>query len=187
LDNLVETIFTDVVIGFGGILLIYLFSRRKKLKIKSIAFTAIICIVLLELSVLPTVINRITYKELGIDLHSSHNPAKSDNEEFEAYFGEYVTGANVRALLQKIRTHNSLVELGDYSDREDGYKYVIYEGETYKNNINDLINKIRYSKHFRVFVMDENKSESNKADAGYYMSGHIKTIILEITPNKEDN
>lgn len=116
------------------------------------------------------------------------------NEQYENLFGTYVGAANVKALLQKIKTNNTLYGSTSGSDASSMKIWVIFLAENFEGrdttNGNDtmtpIINKIKQSKHYSVNVNNESTSDNeDQGDGkGYHRNGYIKTIVIDYAKNK---
>ena len=110
------------------------------------------------------------------------------NEQYENLFGTYVGAANVKALLQKIKTNNTLYSSSG-SDASSMKIWVIFLAENFEGRdttngngtMTPIINKIKQSKHYSVNVNNESTSDNeDQGDGkGYHRNGYIKTIVID--------
>ena len=105
------------------------------------------------------------------------------NEEYENYFGTYKSAADVKALLQRVKTNNTLWSSTNGNDSSTLKIWVIYNGEAATDKMTGIINKISQSKHYAVNVYNEETSddeENNTDNAGYHKNGYIRTITISL-------
>ena len=117
---------------------------------------------------------------------------EAHNSEYEAYFGDYVSAANTKALLQKIKTNNTLFrsENGTAGETMPVFVKPDYTGGTGNatmDNISTIIGQIRSSRHYKISVPNEATTdvEASVTNAGsldepsYHANGYIKIIRIE--------
>ena len=99
-----------------------------------------------------------------------YSKANVFNEEYEAYMGKNVSAANTKALLQKVRTNNTLAERNEDSD---SYRtiYIYVNGNYYKPT--DIIKEIK--SQYRYYI---NTKE-------YDDEGYIKSIEIAIATQSD--
>ena len=106
------------------------------------------------------------------------------NSPFQGYFGDYVSGSNVRALLTQVQANNSAANRND--EVVGNYIYVV-DGS---NNILTS-SDIRTGKMYTVTYGDESQfTDENGAnsdgtpltsvssDAAYWSNGFLRTIVI---------
>jgi len=110
--------------------------------------------------------------------------AQSQNQQFEAYFGTKVQPGEVKQLLSLIRTNNITGKTADET-KEIG---VIYNG-TLTTDMSTVTNTIISGKTYEVNVLDDSAddkvpsgltSASDSGCTGYYTSGYIKIITIDV-------
>ena len=109
--------------------------------------------------------NSLEYNENTKKFNKYNKKASVFNEEYEAYMGKYMTAANTKALLQKVKTHNTLAETE--ADSEN-YRtiYIYVNGNYYKPT--DIIKEITSQQHYCVNTKE------------YDDEGYIKSIEIAI-------
>ena len=96
------------------------------------------------------------------------------NSPFEGYFGDYVSGSNVRALLTQVQANNSAAQRND--EKIGNYIYVIDDSNTAVTS-----SSIRTGQMYKVHLPDnENYTDDDAAGDSYWSRGYIKTIVVEI-------
>ena len=112
------------------------------------------------------------------------------NEEYENYFGTYKSAADVKALLQRIKTNNTLY--GSTQGADTG-SLKIWVSAPFCNDsaaktangsdkMTAIINSVKQSKHYSINVPNEETSDSeDSADGkGYHRNGYLKTIVINV-------
>ena len=96
------------------------------------------------------------------------------NSPFEGYFGDYVSGSNVRALLTQVQANNSAAQRND--EKIGNYIYVVDDSNTAVTS-----SSIRTGQMYKVHLPDnENYTDDDAAGDSYWSRGYIKTIVVEI-------
>ena len=96
------------------------------------------------------------------------------NSPFEGYFGDYVSGSNVRALLTKVQANNSAAQ--KKKKKIGNYIYVVDD-----SNSPVTSSSIRTGQMYKVHLPDnENYTDDDAAGDSYWSRGYIKTIVVEI-------
>ena len=96
------------------------------------------------------------------------------NSPFEGYFGDYVSGSNVRALLTQVQANNSAAQRND--EKIGNYIYVVDD-----SNSPVTSSSIRTGQMYKVHLPDnENYTDDDAAGDSYWSRGYIKTIVVEI-------
>ena len=116
--------------------------------------------------------------------------AQAQNQQFEAYFGEKKSAADVKALMSLIRSNN-------LTDDTDGEKYIYVYG--IGKTPSEIAKAVKAGKTYNVKVDNDDASDDNlKAAAGsstggqnapsigastpaYYKSGYIKVIHVTLS------
>ncbi len=197
-----EYLYIIPVITLIVFLILFILSKIKKINKKVITLIIIIFMGFIQLSIIFSCIGIIreyyeyNYSKINRNkkLYEEHDGA-SHNSEYEAYFGDIVSAANTKALLQKIKTNNILYSAQRKSTATNMPIYVVYENkkEMYTDPSN-LISLIRSSKHYKVSVYNEETTDEDPESiideekvvlkepedwAGYYSNGYIRTILIE--------
>ena len=103
----------------------------------------------------------------------------SHNSPFEGYFGDYVSGSNVRALLTQVQANNSAAQRND--EKIGNYIYVV-DGSG--NAVTSAT--IRTGKMYDVDLPpNENSTDTDSQGDAYWSNGFIKTIV--VTENTGNN
>ena len=103
------------------------------------------------------------------------------NSPFEGYFGDYVSGSNVKALLTQVQANNSAANIND--EVIGNYIYVVDgDGATITSS------SIKTGKMYYVRLPQadnpETYTDEEKAGSSYWSNGFLKTIeIVENTGN----
>lgn len=103
------------------------------------------------------------------------------NSPFEGYFGDYVSGSNVKALLTQVQANNSAANRND--EVIGNYIYVVDgDGATITSS------SIKTGKMYYVRLPQadnpETYTDEEKAGSSYWSNGFLKTIeIVENTGN----
>ena len=110
------------------------------------------------------------------------------NEEYENFFGTYKSAADVKALLQRVKTNNTLYGSTKGADTGSLKIWVsapfCNDSDAKSTNGSDkmtaIINSVKQSKHYAINVPNEDTSDDEeKADGkGYHRNGYLKTIII---------
>ena len=94
------------------------------------------------------------------------------NSPFTGYFGDYVSGSNVRALLTQVQANNSAAQRND--EKIGNYIYVIDDSNTPVTS-----SSIRTGQMYKVHLPDnENYTDDDAAGDSYWSRGYIKTIVI---------
>lgn len=103
------------------------------------------------------------------------------NSPFEGYFGDYVSGSNVKALLTQVQANNSAANRND--EVIGNYIYVVDGDGTAITSSSIKTGKMYY---VRLPEADnpETYTDEEKAGSSYWSNGFLKTIeIVENTGN----
>ena len=101
------------------------------------------------------------------------------NSPFQGYFGDYVSGSNVRALLTQVQANNSAAQRND--EKIGNYIYVV-DGSG--NAVTSAT--IRTGKMYDVDLpTNENSTDTDSQGDAYWSNGFIKTIV--VTENTGNN
>ncbi len=101
------------------------------------------------------------------------------NSPFQGYFGDYVSGSNVRALLTQVQANNSAAQRND--EKIGNYIYVV-DGSG--NAVTSAT--IRTGKMYDVDLPpNENSTDTDSQGDAYWSNGFIKTIV--VTENTGNN
>ena len=157
-----------------------------------IAGSIIISLVIVSLGIL--VYRRVSGTVTNANLDQQQ--IEAHNSDYEAYFGDYVSAANTKSLLAKIKTNNTLFVANSESTDEMVPVYVNFVPKgtgttaTITGTMTTVTKEIKSSKHYKIEVNDENISKETpkiKNDGtldvpgdtnGYYQNGYIKTIKI---------
>lgn len=94
------------------------------------------------------------------------------NSPFEAYFGDYVSGSNVKALLTQITANNSAANRNDEAT----------------GNVISVINEsgdpvtsssIRTGKMYKVGYPDNEEYSDTEDGTRFWSNGYVKTIVIK--------
>ncbi len=94
------------------------------------------------------------------------------NSPFEGYFGDYVSGSNVKALLTQITANNSAANRNDEAT----------------GNVISVINEsgdpvtassIRTGKMYKVGYPDNEDYSDTEDGTRFWSNGYVKTIVIE--------
>ena len=141
-----------------------------------IAGSIIISLVIVSLGIL--VYRRVSGTVTNANLDQQQ--IEAHNSEYEAYFGDYVSAANTKALLAKIKTNNTqyvananstdeLVPIFIIFHAKDSSKVKGISQDTVTKEIGKVISNIQSSKHYKIYVSGEGIS----ADAGTVTNGTL--------------
>lgn len=103
------------------------------------------------------------------------------NSPFEGYFGDYVSGSNVKALLTQVQANNSAANRND--ETVGNYIYVVDGNGAAITSSSIKTGKMYY---VRLPIADnpETYTDEEKAGSSYWSNGFLKTIeIVENTGN----
>ena len=101
------------------------------------------------------------------------------NSPFQGYFGDYVSGSNVRALLTQVQANNSAAQRND--EKIGNYIYVVDDSG---NAVTSAT--IRTGKMYDVDLPpNENSTDTDSQGDAYWSNGFIKTIV--VTENTGNN
>ena len=108
---------------------------------------------------------------------------QAHNSPFEGYFGNNVSGSNVRALITQVNANNNSAradnnELGNFifvvtPTSSGGSSYTLLTSSNVKTG-----------KTYNVSILSDTQSDTwtsgavGEADAGYWKNGFIKTIVV---------
>ena len=152
------------------------------------------------------------YEEKRAQEYSTNKKFQQENNnfEYESYFGDYVSAANAKALLAKIKSNNTLY-IANYAATDEYVPvYVVFKTMDSEEKIytkpTEVIKQIKSSKHFLIKVYDENiteeepefeKNEENDENnentkklktpidwSGYYSNSYIRVILIEEVENR---
>ena len=172
-----EYFIIEVVLELIVYFILFALSKFKKRGI------GIIVIILLLIGILffniRNLLNSVDYVDTSTMIIEAHN------SDFEEYCGEYVSSLNTKNLISKVSIYNSEESSKSISDSRK--IYIVYNDEAYENNLEELLKKISVSKHYRIYPLNNEKSNNIDSDAGYYENGYIKTIIIEDVKSKTNN
>ena len=168
----IENIFEFIIY-----LILFVLSKFKKRSI-GIIVTILSCIVISFFSVVH-IWNSIDYVDTSTMVVEAHN------SDFEEYYGEYVSASNTKTLISKVKIYNIEESAKDIIDLRK--MYIMYNDEVYEDNLEELLKKITTSKHYKIYTLNNEKSNVDDTDAGYYKNGYIKTIVIEDAKNKASN
>lgn len=104
------------------------------------------------------------------------------NSPFENYFGNNVSGSNVRALISAINNNNRTAQSNDES--VGNYIFVkINDGTASTFNATISAADIRTSKNYTVALGGDSSkfNDETTADAAYWTNGYIKYITITET------
>lgn len=102
----------------------------------------------------------------------------SHNSPFESYFGNTVSGANVKALFTKITSNNNAAGA---NDEIIGNK--IYTIDASNQPVTAA--NIKTGRTYTVRLADgEQYSDVENDNATYWANGYIKTIVIQVNQNK---
>ena len=94
------------------------------------------------------------------------------NSPFQGYFGDYVSGSNVRALLTQVQANNSAALRND--EKIGNYIYVV-DGS--RNAVTSA--SIRTGRMYDVDLpANENYTDNDQQGDAYWSNGFIKTIVV---------
>lgn len=94
------------------------------------------------------------------------------NSPFQSYFGNSISGSNVRALITSVNANNQSASV---DDEEIGNKIYLIDG----SNNAVTSSSIRTGRTYNVNLPDnENYSDTDKAGDAYWKNGYIKTIVI---------
>lgn len=100
------------------------------------------------------------------------------NSPFEAYFGNSISGSNVKALFQKITSNNNAAGA---SDEIIGNKIYTIDG----SNQTVTSSSIKTGRTYTVRLADNDLYSDVEEDGStYWANGYIKTIVIQVNANK---
>lgn len=135
-----------------------------------IAGAILVSILIVGLGVI--IYNNVSGIASGTNLDSQEITAH--NSPFEGYFGDYVSGSNVRALITQVQANNSAAQRND--EKIGNYIYVIDDSNTAVTS-----SSIRTGQMYKVHLPDnKNYTDDDAAGDSYWSRGYIKTIVVEI-------
>ena len=210
------TVITDIIALFGDIyilwfapipitiifLVIFLSSRKGNNKDILSVFLLVLIIVSMIFNTLKVVqgMENYYYKEnRNAEDNIEEKEVDAHNSEYEAYFGDRVSAANTKALLQKIKTNNTLYEA---NGNVDDIMPICVVFKPYNSNqkiidykMNSIISLIKSSRHYKISVYNEEttdedpefeRDEENSVKlkipedlSGYYSNGYIRVVLIE--------
>ena len=96
----------------------------------------------------------------------------SHNSPFQSYFGNSVSGSNVRALITSVNANNNSASV---NEEEIGNKIFLVDDK----NAAVTSSSIKTGRTYKV-SLPENENYSDKEEAGdaYWKNGYIKTIVI---------
>ena len=142
-----------------------------------IAGAILVSILIVGLGVI--IYNNVSGIASGTNLDSQEITAH--NSPFEGYFGDYVSGSNVKALLTQVQANNSAANRND--EVVGNYIYVVDGDGTAITSSSIKTGKMYY---VRLPEADnpETYTDEEKAGSSYWSNGFLKTIeIVENTGN----
>ena len=94
------------------------------------------------------------------------------NMNFENYFGNNVSGSQVRSLMQNIQTNNR--QAISQNEEVGNLIYVRLDGEDITNS-----SEIKIGKRYRVNTAQSNKlNNKEEYGAGYWKNGYLKSVEI---------
>ena len=101
------------------------------------------------------------------------------NSPIESYFGDQVTGSNVRALITYVNGINRTAQAND--NTIGNYIYLkTTNSNIAASNAQVTSSNIRTGRSYRVYLStDERFSDEEADDSAYWKSGFIKTIYID--------
>lgn len=100
----------------------------------------------------------------------------SHNSPFEGYFGDYVSGSNVKALFTQVQANNNAAAA---NDEKVGNHIYMQKGTSGSATGAIASSDIKTGKTYKVYVSNENLSDTDSAGDGYWKNGFLKTIVIE--------
>ena len=147
-----------------------------------IAGAILVSILIVGLGVI--IYNNVSGIASGTNLDSQEITAH--NSPFEGYFGDYVSGSNVRALITQVQANNSAAQRND--EVVGNYIYVVDDtGKILSSS------DIRTGQMYKVTygdksVFSDEGGDNNgdpvtgtmANDAGYWSNGYLRTIVVTV-------
>ena len=101
------------------------------------------------------------------------------NSPFTGYFGDYVSGSNVRALINYVNGINRTAQAND--DVIGNYIYLkAADTSIASNNAQVTASNIKTGRSYHVYISEDNKfSDEEDDNAAYWSNGYIKTIYID--------
>lgn len=106
----------------------------------------------------------------GANLDASEITAH--NSPFEGYFGDYVSGSNVKALLTQVQANNSAANRND-----EAVGNVITVVDEDGNTVTS--SSIRTGKMYKVGYPDNENYSDTDEEARFWSNGYIKRIVIK--------
>ena len=132
-----------------------------------IAGAILISILIVTLGVI--IYNNVSGIASGTNLDSQEITAH--NSPFEGYFGNYVSGSNVKALLTQVQANNSAANRND-----EAIGNVISVIDKDGNAVTS--SSIRTGKMYTVGYPNNEEYSDETEDARFWSNGYIKTIVV---------
>ena len=132
-----------------------------------IAGAILISILIVTLGVI--IYNNVSGIASGTNLDSQEITAH--NSPFEGYFGNYVSGSNVKALLTQVQANNSAANRND-----EAIGNVISVIDKDGNAVTS--SSIRTGKMYTVGYPNNEEFSDETEDARFWSNGYIKTIVV---------
>ena len=132
-----------------------------------IAGAILISILIVTLGVI--IYNNVSGIASGTNLDSQEITAH--NSPFEGYFGDYVSGSNVKALLTQVQANNSAANRND-----EAIGNVISVIDKDGNAVTS--SSIRTGKMYTVGYPNNEEFSDETEDARFWSNGYIKTIVV---------
>ena len=96
------------------------------------------------------------------------------NSPFEGYFGNYISGSNVKALITQVQANNSAAQR---NDEETGNKITLYSDDNATTTLDT--SKIRTGKMYIVSYPTNEDYSDTDASARFWSNGYIKSIVIK--------
>ena len=100
----------------------------------------------------------------------------SHNSPFEGYFGDYVSGSNVKALFTQVQANNNAAAA---NDEKIGNFIYMKKGTGGSATTDITASAIKTGKTYKVYVANENLADGEDDGKGYWKNGYLKTIVIE--------
>lgn len=95
------------------------------------------------------------------------------NSPFEGYFGNYISGSNVKALITQVQANNSAAQR---NDEETGNKITLYSDQNATTVLNT--SDIRTGKMYIVEYPSNEDYSDTEDGARFWSNGYIKSIVI---------
>lgn len=100
------------------------------------------------------------------------------NQPFESYFGDHISGTNVKALLSKVNANNRTAEAND--EKIGNLIYVSIDGTPTTTGTVDA-SKIKTGRTYTVKLSDGGKySDTESYGDTFWANGYIKSITITV-------